>query len=88
MKGFLRPSTLPDNRRDKILLLQRLIRSYYVRQQFEQVRKEYLKTLSDIEGEISIKPIEIILTQNAPEQTGTNLETQDFLNSNSDLLHV
>jgi hypothetical protein len=59
---------LPDNRIEKILLLQRLIRSYYVRRQFEQVRKEYLKTLSDIEGEISIKPIEIIPTK---QQTGT-----------------
>jgi hypothetical protein len=59
---------LPDNRIEKILLLQRLIRSYYVRRQFEQVRKEYLKTLSDIEGEISIKPIEIIPIK---QQTGT-----------------
>jgi hypothetical protein len=61
-----------DNRIDKILLLQRLIRSYYVRRQFEQVRKEYLKTLSDIEGHISIKPIEIIPIKNPPpsEQTG------------------
>lgn len=49
-----------DNQIDKILLLQRLIRSFYVRRQFEQVRQEYLKTLSDIEGEISIKPLEII----------------------------
>jgi hypothetical protein len=56
---------LPDNRIEKILLLQRLIRSYYVRRQFEQVRKEYLKTLSDIEGEISI---EILPTK---QQTGT-----------------
>jgi len=59
---------LPDSRIEKILLLQRLIRSYYVRRQFEQVRKEYLKTLSDIEGEISIKPIEILPTK---QQTGT-----------------
>jgi hypothetical protein len=55
-----------NNRIEKILLLQRLIRSYYVRRQFEQVRKEYLQTLSDIEGEIPIKSIEIIPSQ----QTG------------------
>lgn len=48
-----------ENNIDKILLLQRLIRSFYVRRQFEQVREEYLKTLSDIEGEISIKPVEV-----------------------------
>ena len=58
-----------DNRLDKILLLQRLIRAYYVRRQFEQVRKEYLKTLSDIEGEISIKPIEIIPPKTDQQQT-------------------
>ncbi len=55
-----------NNRIEKILLLQRLIRSYYVRRQFEQVRKEYLQTLSDIEGEIPIKSVEIIPSQ----QTG------------------
>ncbi len=63
-----------DNRIEKILLLQRLIRSYYVRRQFEQVRKEYLKTLSDIEGEIQIKPVEIVPTKIDPtpqQQTGT-----------------
>jgi hypothetical protein len=61
-----------DNRIEKILLLQRLIRSYYVRRQFEQVRKEYLKTLSDIEGEIPIKPIEIIPTKiEPPPPSGT-----------------
>jgi len=52
-----------NNRIEKILLLQRLIRSYYVRRQFEQVRKEYLQTLSDIEGEIPIKSVEIIPSQ-------------------------
>jgi hypothetical protein len=60
-----------DNRIEKILLLQRLIRSHYVRRQFEQVRNEYLKTLSDIEGEISIKPIEIIPIKTQRDQTGT-----------------
>ncbi len=40
-----------DEQIEKILFLQRLIRSFYVRRQFEQVRKEYLKTLNDIEGE-------------------------------------
>ncbi|CAF1204805.1 unnamed protein product [Adineta ricciae] len=51
--------TNPDDQRmEKILLLQRLIRSYYVRRQFEDVRKEYLKTLTDIEGEMAIKPVE------------------------------
>jgi len=60
-----------DRRIEKILLLQRLIRSFYVRRQFEQVRKEYLKTLNDIEGEITIKPIEIIPTKPEPvQQTG------------------
>jgi hypothetical protein len=54
-----------DHRIEKILFLQRLIRSFYVRRQFEQVRKEYLKTLNDIEGEITIKPIEIIQTGRA-----------------------
>jgi hypothetical protein len=58
-----------DHRLDKILLLQRLIRSYYVRRQFEQVRKEYLKTLSDIEGDISIKPIEILPTKSDQQPT-------------------
>ena len=38
-------------------MLQRLIRSFYVRRQFEQVRKEYLQTLSEIEGEMIIEPI-------------------------------
>jgi hypothetical protein len=57
-----------DHQIEKLLLLQRLIRSYYVRRQFEEVRKEYLKTLSDIEGEISSKPVEIIPTKN---RTGT-----------------
>jgi len=60
-----------DNQIEKILLLQRLIRSYYVRRQFEQVRKEYLKTLSDIEGDISIKSVEIIPLKTVPsQQTG------------------
>jgi len=60
-----------DNQIEKILLLQRLIRSYYVRRQFEQVRKEYLKTLSDIEGDISIKSVEIIPPKTVPsQQTG------------------
>jgi hypothetical protein len=60
-----------DHRIEKILFLQRLIRSFYVRRQFEQVRKEYLKTLNDIEGEITIKPIEIIPTKPEPvQQTG------------------
>jgi hypothetical protein len=60
-----------DRRIEKILFLQRLIRSFYVRRQFEQVRKEYLKTLNDIEGEITIKPIEIIPTKPEPvQQTG------------------
>ena len=43
---------------EKILLLQRVIRSFYVRRQFEQVRQEYLQTLRDIEGDIVIKPPE------------------------------
>ncbi len=59
---FLREALLyeQDERRlEKILLLQRLIRSHYVRRQFQQVRNEYFKTMQDIEGEI-IKPIETI----------------------------
>jgi hypothetical protein len=60
-----------DNQIEKILLLQRLIRSYYVRRQFEQVRKEYLKTLNDIEGDISIKSVEILPTKTLlSQQTG------------------
>lgn len=47
-----------DAKMQKILLLQRIIRSYYVRRQFQQVRNEYLKTLSEIEGEVVIKPVE------------------------------
>jgi hypothetical protein len=62
---------------DKILLLQRLIRSFYVRRQFEQVRKEYLKTLSDIEGEIIIKPTETIPTKPEP---GRNITQRLNLN--------
>lgn len=46
-----------DAKMQKILLLQRIIRSYYVRRQFQQVRNEYLKTLSEIEGEVVIKPV-------------------------------
>ncbi|CAF2718502.1 unnamed protein product [Rotaria sp. Silwood2] len=57
-----------DNRIAKILLLQRLIRSHYVRRQFQQVRNEYLKTISDIEGEIPIIPIEIISTKPEPSK--------------------
>jgi hypothetical protein len=49
-----------DNQIEKILLLQRLIRSFYVRRQFEQVRKEYLKTLRDIEGETIPTKTEIL----------------------------
>ncbi|CAF4102864.1 unnamed protein product, partial [Adineta steineri] len=52
-----------DHLIEKILLLQRLIRLFHVRRQFERVRKEYLKTLSDIEGELSIKSVEIIRTK-------------------------
>lgn len=65
--------TNPDDQRmQKILLLQRLIRSYYVRRQFEDVRKEYLKTLTDIEGEMAIKPVESrpIKVEEPPKQTG------------------
>ena len=40
-----------QNQLEKIHFLQRLIRSFYVRRQFEHVRKEYLQTLSEIEGE-------------------------------------
>lgn len=40
-----------QNQIEKIRFLQRLVRSFYVRRQFEQVRKEYLQTLSEIEGE-------------------------------------
>lgn len=47
-----------DHQLEKVLLLQRLIRSFYVRRQFEQVRQEYLQTLSEIEGETLIKPVE------------------------------
>lgn len=39
-----------DEYSKKILLLQRLTRSFYVRRQIEQVRKDYLRTLSEIEG--------------------------------------
>ena len=49
-----------DRRMENILLLQRVIRSFYVRRQFEHVRQDYLQTLRDIEGEIAIKPSEII----------------------------
>ena len=65
--------TNPDDQHmEKILLLQRLIRSYYVRRQFENVRKEYLKTLTDIEGEMAIKPVEShpIKVEEPPRQTG------------------
>jgi len=48
---------MDDSRLEKILFLQRLIRSFYVRRQFENVRNEYLKTLSDIEGETFVKPV-------------------------------
>jgi hypothetical protein len=64
---------------EKILLLQRLIRSFYVRRQFEQVRKEYLKTLNDIEGEINIKSIEIIPSK--PESGRIHLIIDFNLNS-------
>lgn len=57
-----------DQRLEKILLLQRLIRSFYVRRQFEQVRQDYLKTLSDIEGDVVVvSPPRI---EPAREQTG------------------
>ncbi|CAF0724495.1 unnamed protein product [Rotaria sp. Silwood1] len=69
-----------DNRIGKILFLQRLIRSHYVRRQFQQVRNEYLKTLSDIEGEVTIKPIEIIPTKQEPsKQKIVSLPTKDEL---------
>ncbi|CAF0992804.1 unnamed protein product [Rotaria magnacalcarata] len=70
-----------DDKIQKILLLQRLIRAYYVRRQFQQVRTEYLKTLSDIEGEISIKPIEIIPTKQEPpkKEIVVNHPTKDEL---------
>ena len=68
-----------DHRIEQILFLQRLIRSFYVRRQFEQVRKEYLKTLSDIEGEISVKSVEIIPTKPEPvPQTGRINECLKF----------
>lgn len=60
-----------DRRMENILLLQRVIRSFYVRRQFEQVRQDYLQTLRDIEGETAIKPREIIPTKSEPiPQTG------------------
>ena len=46
-----------DDRLTKILLLQRIIRSFYVRRQLELVRKEYLQTLSDIEGPLPVEPV-------------------------------
>ncbi|UJR25896.1 hypothetical protein I4U23_007244 [Adineta vaga] len=70
-----------DQRIEKILLLQRLIRSYYVRRQFEHVRKEYLKTLADIEGEVSIKPIEThsTTTEESSKQTVAILPSREEL---------
>lgn len=61
-----------DQRRmENILLLQRVIRSFYVRRQFEHVRKDYLQTLRDIEGEMAIKPPETIPIKSEPiPQTG------------------
>ena len=44
---------------EKIFLLQRLIRSHYVRRQFEQVRQDYLQTLNDIEGTTTVQPVPI-----------------------------
>ena len=48
-----------EDHTEKLLLLQRLIRSHYVRRQFEQVRQDYLQTLSDIEGTTMVQPVPI-----------------------------
>ena len=55
-KDISRSELASDYRLGKVLLLQRLIRSFYVRRQFEQVRQEYLNTLSEIEGATLIEP--------------------------------
>lgn len=69
-----------DHRRmEKILFLQRIIRSFYVRRQFEHVRQEYLRTLRDIEGEIAIKPPENIPTKSESiQQTGRRKSNERF----------
>ena len=72
-REVLRNKQDDDSEIEKIVLLQRLIRSYYVRRQFQQVKQEYLKTISDIDGEISIKPIEIIPTKDELPETMSKL---------------
>lgn len=64
-----------DKRLEKILLLQRQIRSYYVRRQFQQVRNEYLKTISEIEGDAVIKSVEITPKKEEPPPPPTTTTT-------------
>ena len=72
-----------QNQLEKIHFLQRLIRSFYVRRQFEHVRKEYLQTLSEIEGEPIVEKEEKPAAGNWKNVSRRTIEARPFSSSSS-----